>query len=362
MRVLIDIGHPAHVHLFKNVAIEMQKKGHEFLFTCRQKEFEIELLEANGLKYHSFGKKRTGLLGKALGMLEFDYKEWRTALKFKPDVFMSHGSIYAAHAAFATGKPHISLEDTYNFEQVNLYLPFSKFVLTSDYNHPLSNHKKNISYNSYHELSYLHPDRFQPNPIIKEMMGLDENEPYAILRFVAWEATHDVGHSGVSEEMKIRMVKELSKIARVYISSEKELPKDISNHAFKIVPQLMHSAIFYASLMISESATMATEAAVLGVPSIYMDNNGRYYTRDIEEKFGLIYNLSESLHDQGKALKKGIEILSEPDLKSRWQEKRRKLLQDKSDLSALLIWFLENYPSSVNELRDNKEEILGQFT
>ena len=44
MRILIDIGHPAHVHLFKNFAWQMQEKGHKVLFTCREKEFEIDLL------------------------------------------------------------------------------------------------------------------------------------------------------------------------------------------------------------------------------------------------------------------------------------------------------------------------------
>ena len=46
MRILIDIGHPAHVHIFKNFAHEMEKRGHELLFTCRDKEFEIAPLEA----------------------------------------------------------------------------------------------------------------------------------------------------------------------------------------------------------------------------------------------------------------------------------------------------------------------------
>ena len=56
MRFLFDIGHPGHVHLFKHLAKQLQKDGHDLLFTCRQKEFEIELLEAAGLPYYSFGQ------------------------------------------------------------------------------------------------------------------------------------------------------------------------------------------------------------------------------------------------------------------------------------------------------------------
>ena len=41
MNILIDIGHPAHVHMFHCFAIEMQKSGHQVLFTCRDKEFAM---------------------------------------------------------------------------------------------------------------------------------------------------------------------------------------------------------------------------------------------------------------------------------------------------------------------------------
>ena len=72
MRILIDIGHPAHVHLFKNFAHEMQKKGHKVLFTLRDKEFEIELIKSEGFDFVSFGKKYKSTIGKAFGLLKFN--------------------------------------------------------------------------------------------------------------------------------------------------------------------------------------------------------------------------------------------------------------------------------------------------
>ena len=132
MRILIDIGHPAHVHLFKHFAWNMQNKGNEIFFTCRDKEFEIQLLKHYGFRFISFGKKYSTRLGKIWGLVEFDIKELIIASRFKPDIFLSHGSMYAAHAAFLLRKPHITLEDTGNSEQVRLYLPFTKYVLTSN--------------------------------------------------------------------------------------------------------------------------------------------------------------------------------------------------------------------------------------
>ena len=82
MKILIDINHPAHVHLLKNFAFEMQKKGHQILFTCRDKEFEIELLESLRFEYINFGKKFSSLSGKILGLFKFNVKLLRIALKF----------------------------------------------------------------------------------------------------------------------------------------------------------------------------------------------------------------------------------------------------------------------------------------
>lgn len=37
-------------------------------------------------------------------------------------------------------KPHISIEDTFNHEQVKLYLPLTSCILTGDYDHvPIGN-------------------------------------------------------------------------------------------------------------------------------------------------------------------------------------------------------------------------------
>jgi len=64
LRIVIDIGHPAHVHLFKNFAFEMQIKGNELFFTCREKEFEIELLRHYGFNFQSLGEKYHSATGK----------------------------------------------------------------------------------------------------------------------------------------------------------------------------------------------------------------------------------------------------------------------------------------------------------
>jgi hypothetical protein len=352
MRVLIDIGHPGHVHLFKPFANEMIRRGHEILFTCREKEFEIELLKAEKFNYISFGKKFTSTVGKLSGLLKFDGMELKAAIKFKPDIFLSHGSPYAAHVAWLMRKPHISFEDTFNFEQIRFYKPFTDTILTSTYNHPYLG-KNNLRYSGYHELAYLHPDVFTPDEKVLAELGLQKNERFAILRFVSWNATHDKGHKGINLENKIHAVNKLREHVKVFISSEKQLPSQLENYKFPLAPERMHHAIAFASLMFGESATMITEAAVLGVPGIYLDNSGRLYTSEIEKKYGLIFNYSESETDQLKAIEKAVEILGEP--KSKWEEGRKKLLSEKINVTKFLLWFIENFPESKLKLKKDRD-------
>ncbi len=347
MRILIDIGHPGHVHLFKNFALIMNQKGHKILFTVRQKEFETELLQSFGFEFISFGKHFSSIPGKLFGLIKFDLKMLLTAIKFKPDIYLSHGSFYASHAALFQHKPHISLEDTGNMEQVRLYRPFTKAILSPDVL-GANLGSKQILYRSYHELAYLHPKYFTPSSEIYSLLGIKSDEKYAILRFVSWKASHDVGNRGLSIEEKIQLVSKLNKRFKVFISSESILPPELSPYQIKLPPHMIHHAVNYAEIVISEGATLASEAGLLGVPTIYVNKIHATNNED-QEKYGTVYNFS----NHSGILEKVEEILSTPHYKQVWQKKRGKIISDKIDLTALLVWFIEEYPESFNLLRDD---------
>src|SRR5689334_6987093 len=112
MKILIDIGHPAHVHYFKNFIWNMQEKGHRIDIISRDKEVAFSLLDYYKFPYMNRGKGKKGLLGKLFYILQADLFILRKAMKLKPDVFLSAGSIYAAHVAWFMRKPHIALDDT----------------------------------------------------------------------------------------------------------------------------------------------------------------------------------------------------------------------------------------------------------
>ena len=72
----------------------------------------------------------------------------------------------------------------------------------------------------------------------------------------------------------------------------------------------MHDVIAGASLLFGESATMASEAAMLGVPAICIDDDGRSYTNELQKRYGIVWNFTESVRDQQLAIEMGCNILS----------------------------------------------------
>ena len=344
MKIFIDIGHPAHVHYFKNLLNRLSGVGYEFVITARDKEMSHYLLKELNFNFYDRGKGAKALLGKIFYTFKADKQLYRLAKSEQPDLFLSFGSPYAAHVSFLLRKPHLVIDDTENATLGQfMYRPFSECILTPDcFKKDFG--KKQIRFPSYMELSYLHPNVFTPDKSILNYLGINEDEKYTILRFVDWGAVHDLGHTGITLENKIKAVQTFSKFSKVFISSESELPDELKEYKLNIPKHHIHHAIAYSSMFYGESATMASESAVLGVPAIYLDNEGRGYTDEIEEKFGLVFNFSESEEDQKKSINKGAEILKQD--VSEWRQKRTKLLEEKIDVTNFLENFIKHYPSS----------------
>lgn len=350
MKILIDIGHPAHVHLFRNFAKKIILHGHSVLFTTRDKEVSIDLLRSAGLDYINLGKPFSGIIGKLWGMIKFDLQLISVSRKFKPDIFLSHGSFYAAHASAIMGKINIALEDSGNMEQIRLYKPFTDTILVGSCFHKNLGEKE-IRYQGYHELAYLHPNQFTPDINVVRDSGIDITIPYFILRFVSWSASHDAGQNGIDYQTKLKLIEKLSARGRVLISSEGHLPSEFEPYRIQIRPENLHHILAFASLYIGEGATTATECAVLGTPAIYVNSIDMGYVRELEDKYSLLFGFRNS----EKVIEKTEEIISMKELKNEFQSRRQIMLKDKIDVTEFMVWFIENYPSSAEAMRKNPQ-------
>lgn len=358
MKILIDIGHPAHVHFFKGTIRDLQHQGHSILAVTRNKEMTIDLLEKSGFDYISIGEHKTGMAGKAFGLLQFDYRILRIAQKFRPDLLVALGSPYLAHVSKIIRKPYISFWDT---EDANLIIrltsPFTDTICTPscflrDFG------RRQVRFDGYKELAYLHPDIFSPDPSVLDELDLSEGDPFIIVRFISWAASHDVGLKGMRNPAKV--ITTLEKYGRVFISSERPPEPEFEKYILHIPPEKFHSLLAYASLYIGEGGTITTEAAILGTPAIHIEANAEGEATgttsgnflEIRDKYELMYFFPE----QDVALEKAVEILEDPHSKEDWQEKRDRLLADKINVSDWMTDFIGRYPESYQEYLKRGDE------
>ncbi|MEX2232403.1 MAG: DUF354 domain-containing protein [Cyclobacteriaceae bacterium] len=337
MRILIDINHPAHVHYFRNFYKIMTANGHEILVVSRNKEIEHNLLQLYGIPFVNRGTGRTGKYSKFFYLLYADLKLLSLAFRFKPDVFLNFLHPYPSHVARLLGKVSLVFSDTEHAKlHHRLTVPFATKVLTpSCYRIDLG--KKHIRFPGYMELSYLHPNYFRPDPSVLNILKVRESEKFVIVRFVSWAAAHDFGHTGMTLENKGKVVMELSKHAKVFISSEGKLPDHLERFRIKIPFDKMHDALYYSSLLFGESATMASEAAVLGTPAVFIDNDGRGYTDEEEYKYRLVNNFTESEEDQERALRTATEIIQDNNGQEKYRKMRDALLSNCIDTTRFMI-------------------------
>jgi len=336
----------------------MTEKGHCFRVISRNKEIEHYLLRNYNIDFISRGTGKKTTLGKVFYFFYATFFLLKHIFLFKPDVVISFGTPYPAISSWLLRKPHISINDTEHAKMHHMLTdPFSKVILTpSCYNKDLGGKQKR--FNGYMELCYLSPKYFKPDVTIYDYLDIPKGTKYVIFRFVSWNAVHDQGHQGLTIENKITVVKEYSKICKVFVSSESELPPEIEKYRIKIHPEKMHDVLNYAALFFGESATMASECACLGTPAIYIDNDGRGYTDEEEEKYGLVFNFSESEIDQENAILKGKEILENPSFYN-WDKSRKLMLKDKINVTDFFIWFFENYPNSIKAI--NESDLMERF-
>lgn len=353
MKILVDIGHPAHVHFFKNLIWKLEKKGHEILLTSRDKDVSLKLLDIYGFNYKCVGKYRQNGILKIIDLLKIDYNIYMISKKFSSDLILGFGSINAAHASFFSRKPCIIFDDDeYSYK---FYKPFAKIICTT-HTFKVDLGKKHIKFNGYKELAYLHPLYFKPNPDILKELGLDKTEDFIIMRFVGWTAYHDTGKSGLDSQKMRFLVKELEKYARVFISTETDLPPELDEYKIVISPEKIHDLLYYAKMLISDSQTMTTEAAILGTPAIrcnsWVGENDMLNFIELEQKYGLIFNYN----DPDKAFEKAIEILQKPNLKEEWSKKNDRLLNDKIDVTGFIYMLIENFPDSIGTIISKNAE------
>jgi predicted glycosyltransferase len=334
MRYIITIQHPAHVHFFRHAIRELEAEGHEVRVFARDKEVAVDLLRAYDIDHEVLvGGQGDGVVGMATSQLLYEYRLFERARQIQPDVMAAIGGTAVAHVARLVGARSVVFTDTEHAPANRITFPFADEVWTPECYHGKvgDDHR---TYPGYHELAYLHPNRFEPDPAVLDDLGLDPDERFVVLRLVSWAASHDVGEAGFDDVTDV--VERLEEAGtRVVITSEAPLPDELEDRRTTVEPHRIHHVLAAAELFVGEGATMAVESAVLGTPALYVNTLRMGYTDEIEARYGLLYNF-QGAYRHVNALETARAILDGEE-GGDWAARRERLLDEKEDTTEYVV-------------------------
>ncbi|WP_440764447.1 DUF354 domain-containing protein [Natronorubrum sp. DTA7] len=339
MDIIITIQHAANVHFFKHVVRELETAGHDVSVFAREKGVAGRLLDAYDIDHELLCGEPDGWLGLGLTQLSYEIRLLRRARAIDPAYIVSSHGIAATHVATLVGaESHVYIDTETAINTGNrLTLPFTDALYT-----PESFREEygddHVTYLGYHELAYLHPDRFEPDPSVLRRNGVDPDERYAVLRFGAWNGNHDVGKAGISPEGRREIVDLLAADGRVYVSAEGDGSIPSGGESLPVPPEAFHHLLAFADIVVGEVATTTLEAGVLGTPTVrispFAGSNEMGKFRELEER-GLV----QSFHTTHEA--EGIEAIErlscDPTAAETWADRRETLLEETIDVSGYVL-------------------------
>ncbi len=316
---------------------------YQILITSRDKDLTCALLDEFGFAHHQLSVARNWVLGLGVELVQRSWAIHRCVKQFRPDVGIAIAGTFLVYGCLPHRVPTVVFTDTEHARLSNrLAFPLATAVVTPRaYTDDIGT--KQVRYDGYHELAYTHRNVFTPDESCLAVEGLEESEPFTLVRIVNWQASHDVGDYGIRDLHKI--VDVLSKYGRVILSSEPELPADLQQLRMKGPHRNMLHLQAFARLLFGESATMASECAMLGTPSIFVSTSRRGYIDEQQSRYGMTFSFHDPIHGQDQALEKAVELLKDPEVPARWQAKREAMLAELIDVNDFILETVERFAS-----------------
>jgi uncharacterized protein len=126
----------------------------------------------------------------------------------------------------------------------------------------------------------------------------------------------------------------------VYIVPEGgQLAARWSSYRLNVPPDEYHDVLAFAALVITEGASTASEAACLGVPSVYVNTTRRGYLEDQERRYQLVYNYT----DAELAVRKVRELVMAPPRSEDLRAARAQLIADHIDVTDYVVSELDRF-------------------
>ncbi|MFQ5651988.1 MAG: DUF354 domain-containing protein [bacterium] len=360
MKILFFLVHPAKFHFHRVQINELLARGHDVEVLIIKKDILEDLVKEEGWEYTNIfpkGRKIAGLhiyLAAVFNIIRTVYRLHKYTRGRDYDLFVGDaltmlGRLKRVPSLYPTD------DDLATVPQQEIFWVPAHHVIAPAVMGVGKYKYKSIEYDGYKALAHLHPNYFTPDRT-RLANGVSNREPFFLIRLCHYASHHDIGRTGIGDEVLRKLVAMLERRGKILITSERALPKELEKYRMTIRKNDISHYLYFATLFISDSTTMSSEAAILGTPAIEFDNWWEELPQMVElhEKYQLIFGIKTT--NQDALFEKVDELLSQTsDLKSEFLRRRDRLLADKIDVSAFLIWFMENYPRSAMTLTEEPD-------
>lgn len=330
MRFLFDLVHPADVRFFREPIGRLQAQGAQILCLARDKDLTCELLDRFAIPFEIASRQGRGLMGLAGELVQRDWAMFQAMHRFRPDVATGFGGVAIAHAGRLAGVRAVAFYDTEPGRlQMALTLPFiDEWHVPEGWRGPAPA-AKTFRFNSLKELSDLHPARFQPCPQRARALGLDPDCANVFVRLSARAAAHDRGAKALNIGALSAALQAVFGRVRLHLSCEGAPPAGFEGFLYQGPPDQVHHLIAACDLACTDGASMAAEAAVLGVPAVVTYARRLGYVSQLE-RYGLMFTAP----GQGPFEPVLARARLDPSERDR---RRRRLLADKIDMADYVV-------------------------
>ncbi|MBL7076048.1 MAG: DUF354 domain-containing protein [Kiritimatiellae bacterium] len=285
MNVLVDIAHPGHVHFYRPLIEQLRAKDHGVTVAARDLPTARRLLDFYGISHVVVGRGAAVRTARSTWrmvaeLLAHNYGVAKLIREDGIDICTSIGGTYMIYAARLNGCRSVVFTDTETARTANrITFPFADRIVTPPGFSGLCPPRKHHVYEGSHELVYLHPDAFSPDVTHVKPHGL-QPEGYVVFRLSAWGAAHDIGQQGLSEDTLLTLADSIENHGlRVVIVPEGDVHPSLRSRVLKLNPAHFHHVLAFAAGCVTEGATTAAEACLLGTRAIYVNPVQPQYTR-----------------------------------------------------------------------------------
>jgi uncharacterized protein len=356
MKIFYYFGHPAQFHFNRNCINILKNDGHEIFIYIKSKDVLETLIKNSGYKYTNVlpNERRMSFFGILKSLLTREFRLAYEIKRFKPDLLISSDPSFSQLGSLF-GIPCINFIDD-DIDVLGCYstltYPFAKHIVTPSCVRIGRYGRKRIRYEGYMKLAYLHPNQFIPD---EKKIGSMNGKFFFLIRLSKLCAYHDTDAVGINETTLDAIIDKLKSNGDILISSEQDINNKYNCYKLDIPKEDIHHYLYYAQMLICDSQSMAGEASMLGVPSIRINTfvGKLSVLEELEHRYHLTFGISPN--EVEKILDKIDEILSLPDMKKSFQERRYKMLSDKIDVTKFIVWLIEKYPFSIKIMKENPD-------